>query len=98
MLDKGMLSKKSFFSKFSVPIERVTKITKGPPFGLSRTPPMYCYYQNEKGEEKYVFAVLINHDPKEVARFIVDIVALNPKIVIDQELKTFLAKKGALIS
>jgi hypothetical protein len=92
-IKEGALCKRFFFLKSCVPISKVTKISMGSSFGLSRSMPMYCYYQNEKNEEKYIFTTLSSHDPNAVLKFLADITALNAKVVVDEELYRWLEKK-----
>ncbi len=82
-----------FIRKLTIPIQNITRLVKGPSYGLAHTDCMYCYYQNNDGVEKYIITILFNHSPKEVVKFITDITNLNSNIVVDAELKKLLTKK-----
>lgn len=98
-LDHGTLTHRVFFlRRLCVPVKNITRLLKGPPYGLAHTDCMYYYYRDNNGTEQYAITVLFNHDPREVHKFITDLSAANPKISVDHELKRWLEKNVMSLS
>ncbi len=93
--DGKLIALASFIHGRDIPLVKIKKLGVGTsPVELFHPEGLQLDYENTKGGDDSVVLVFGRFDPKEIIKFVTDLTALNPEILVEEDLKKWMLKNS----